>query len=362
MSPVEDDPDTTLVHCANATLQNVRAKRDDGSDMRPMFMAVGFIRPHIPWTVPQRFYDKYPLDQVDLPIHMGPPVGVPTVAMQCVLSGYWSDSFTDFWALRENGTITDINPADNTTLDPYWQRRARQGYRAAISFTDENIGSIIATMKDHGFWDDSIVVMWGDHGYQMGENDQWEKQSNFEQALRIPLMIRAPGAKAHGTHTTGLWEAVDLLPTLTDLAMGDVPPPCPTTLDASRATTWCTDGRSAAPLLEDPSQPWKTMTFSQVPRGALVNGMHADVKTGEEVYMGYSVRTANWRYTEWVKFDNQTGIADWSTLYGQELYQEALGENCRFDQDHINVASDPGNVEVVADHSRMLRTLPQLLV
>lgn len=360
MTPNEKNADSDLSPCVNATLQNIKSKRAKGSDTRPFFMNVGFHKPHIPWTVPQRYYDLYPLDKVHLPINLGLPIDVARIAPQCVLAGYWSDAFSDFGALRANGTITKVNPADNSTLDAYWQRRARQAYWAALSFTDENIGNVVAAMKEHAFWDNTVVVLWGDHGYQLGENDQWEKQSNFEQATRIPVMLRAPGAKGNGRHTSAIWEAVDLLPTLTDLAMGQVPPSCPSTLAESRSTMLCTDGKSAAPLLDDPEQDWSNVAFSQITRGALVNGMHANKP--EEVYMGYSVRTGSWRYTEWVKFDNTTGIADFSKLYGQELYAEALGENCRFDQDHTNVVSDPANADVVAEHSKMLRSLPQIIV
>lgn len=361
MMPSEKNGDSNLAPCVNATLMNIRAKRDKGSDTRPFFMNVGFHKPHIPWTVPQRYYDKYPMDKVHLPAHQSLPIDVAKIAPQCVLSGYWSDAFSDFKALRDNGTITKVNPADNTTLDEYWQRRARQAYWAALTFTDENIGQVIRAMKENGFWEDTLIVLWGDHGYQLGENDQWEKQSNFEQATRIPVMLRAPGAKGNGKHTQGLWEAVDLLPTLADLALGEVPPKCPPSLAGSRSTMLCTDGVSAAPLLEDPEQQWKSAAFSQITRGALVNGMHANLP--EEVYMGYSVRTESWRYTEWVKFDNQTGIADFSKLYGQELYQEVVGEQCHFDQDHVNVVQDPSHADVVQEHSKLLRsTLPQFIV
>jgi len=359
MIPNESNSDSNLPVCADATLQRIASQRADGTDTRPFFLNVGFHKPHIPWNVPQKYYDLYPLDRVELAVNQAPPTDVPTVAMQNVLSGYWSDAFTDFGALRANGTITKVAPADNTTLDPYWQRRARQAYWAALSYTDENIGSVVAAMKKHGFWESTIVVLWGDHGYQLGENDQWEKQANFEQATRIPVMIRVPGAKGNGRHTSAIWEAVDLLPTLADLAMGSVPPACPSTLAASRATMLCTDGKSAAALLDAPETSGGA-AFSQITRGALVNGMHANKP--EEVYMGYSVRTPSWRYTEWVKFDNTTGIADWSTLYGQELYSEVAGEQCRFDQDHTNIASDPANAAVVDEHSAMLRSLPQLIV
>merc|ERR1719329_782060 len=116
-------------------------------------------------------------------------------------------------------------------------------------------------------------------------------------------------------------------------------------LATSRATILCTDGKSAAALLDAPDNDWGVAAFSQITRGELFNGIHPNLPG--EIYMGYSVRTPSWRYTEWVKFDNATGIADWTMLYGQELYAEVLGEQCRFDQDHTNVVSDPKHAAVV---------------
>ena len=196
--------------------------------------------------------------------------------------------------------------------------------------------------------------------------------SNFEQAVRIPLLLRAPGSAAaasRGARTSALWEAVDLLPTLTELATGQQPPACPRAdLNASRAIVSCTDGQSAAPLvLSAPSAGaaaaagnWSRFAFSQVPRGALVNGEPGNV-AGER-YMGYSVRVADWRYSEWVPFNNATGVPDWSAAacVGRELYAETLGREgaqCRFDTDSKNVAADPAHADVVAQLSAMLRTI-----
>merc|ERR1719327_1815358 len=100
MTPNEGNGDWHLGACANATLQAIAARRAQGLDGRPFFFSVGFHKPHIPWNVPQRYYDKYPLDKVKLPINMGLPVDVPKIAPQCVLAGYWSDVFSDFRALR----------------------------------------------------------------------------------------------------------------------------------------------------------------------------------------------------------------------------------------------------------------------
>lgn len=121
-------------------------------------------KPHIPWTVPQEFYDRYPLDEVALAPHPSRPSGAPAVALNNILSGYWSSAFTDFGTLLANGSITKMNPDDNTTLDAYWSRRARQAYWGAISFTDTNVGQVLAAAKAAGLYDDSIVIFWGDHG------------------------------------------------------------------------------------------------------------------------------------------------------------------------------------------------------
>jgi|TARA_B110000902_G_C14167149_1_gene535406 hypothetical protein len=165
-----------------------------------------------------------------------------------------------------------------------------------------------------------------------------------------------------GKRTSALWEAVDLWPTLSDLAMGEaeVPPRCPDTLNASRAVMECVDGISAKPLFSNPSPTasaaWKTCAISQVPRGKLVNGEPGNV-AGEE-FMGYTVRVGTWRYTEWVGFDDTTGIADWSNIVGKELYPETLGvTTCAFDTDFANVVADPQHSAVVAQLSKLLRTI-----
>lgn len=349
-------PDNNIPCTVNATLTRIGLQRKNESDLRPLFYAAGFHKPHIPWNVPQSYFDKYPLESIALAANINPPKDVPTVAMNNILSGYWSDSFSDFAALRANGTISKVNPADNSTLDPYWQRRARQAYWAAISYTDHNVGVVVEAAKRNGLYDNSIVLLWGDHGYQIGENDQWSKVSNFEQSVRIPLLVRVPGSQMNGKRTSALWEAIDLMPTLTDLAMGQTPPTCPNELNGSRAIELCTDGKSAAPLFRPTTNAsqWKSHAISQVPRGALVNGEPGNV--AGEIYMGYSVRVPSWRFTEWVKFDPDTGIADWDAVVGRELYPESLGKSCLFDTDNVNMASDPSKAIIVKELLALVRS------
>ena len=115
MAPDETPADDNLAICANATLRRIAEDRSSGRDARPFFLNVGFHRPHIPWNVPQKFYDMYPIDSIELAPNRFLPESVPLVAMENILSGYWSSTFEEFATLRGNGSITADNPSDNTT-------------------------------------------------------------------------------------------------------------------------------------------------------------------------------------------------------------------------------------------------------
>ncbi|MCA9058753.1 MAG: DUF4976 domain-containing protein, partial [Planctomycetaceae bacterium] len=133
----------------------------------------------------------------------------------------------------------------------------------------------------------TIVVLWGDHGWQLGEHNCWCKHTNMENDANAPLIIRAPGQKTPGKSTRALVEFVDIYPTLCDLA--GLPKP------------QHLEGLSAAPLLDDPEQPWKSAAFSQYPRGQV---------------MGYSMRTDRYRFTSWK--NRRTGAVEAVELYDHE--------------------------------------------
>jgi arylsulfatase A-like enzyme len=166
-----------------------------------------------------------------------------------------------------------------------------------------------------GLATNTIVVLWGDHGYKLGEYASWVKHTNFEIDTRIPLIVRAPGTKTGGQRTRAFVETVDLYPTLSELA--GLPEPRH-------------QGLSFAPLLADPSRPWKTAAFSQYPRGS------------NAAVMGRSIRTDQFRYTEWQ--DTRSG-----QVLARELYdhEQDPGENA-------NVASQPRYAAVVSGLSRQL--------
>ena len=155
------------------------------------------------------------------------------------------------------------------------QKRVRQAYYACVSYVDAQIGRLLQTLETTGLGKNTIVVLIGDHGYHLGEHGLWGKTTNFELDTRVPLIIRAPGVTTAGTSTTALVELVDLFPTLAELAGL----PLPDQLDSE----------GIVPTLRDPNHQTKAFALSQYPRGA--------------TRMGYSMRNATHRLTQWVARD-----------------------------------------------------------
>ena len=223
---------------------------------KPFFLAVGFIKPHSPYIAPKRFFDLYP--DVELVGEQGLPVGSPAYA------GHGSGELRRYSDQPSRGGIPRSN-----------QKRVRQAYYACVSYVDAQIGRLLQTLETTGLGKNTIVVLIGDHGYHLGEHGLWGKTTNFELDTRVPLIIRAPGVTTAGTSTTALVELVDLFPTLAELAGL----PLPDQLDSE----------GIVPTLRDPNHQTKAFALSQYPRGA--------------TRMGYSMRNATHRLTQWVARD-----------------------------------------------------------
>ncbi len=189
------------------------------------------------------------------------------------------------------------------------------GYYACVSYTDAQVGRVIDELERLGLRDDTIIVLWGDHGWKLGEYGMWCKHTNFEIDTRVPMIVSSPGAKAAGRSSDALVELIDIYPTLSDLAGLPLPEHL--------------EGTSFAPLLNDADRPWKKGAFSQYPRGKV---------------MGRSLRTDRYRLTRWVEGDDPEAVV------AVELYdhQSDPGEN-------VNVADDPANAEVVEELTGRLR-------
>ena len=257
---------------------------------KPFFIAAGFYRPHCPFIAPVKYFGMYPLEKVRLPAATPRAADVPSAA--------W---FT--------------NPP-HWGLDEQQQRLTLRAYYASISFLDANVGRVLDALDRLGLADDTIVVFVSDHGYHLGDRGQWMKQTLFERATRAPLIVAGAGVRSRGAASPRIVEFLDIYPTLAALA-GLTPP---TGLH----------GRSLMPLLADAHAPWDHPAVSQVRRGA-----------GQATFLGYSIRTDRWRYTEW------DGGAK-----GTELYDD------KADPDELhNLAAQPAHRETVTALQRRLHQM-----
>jgi iduronate 2-sulfatase len=245
---------------------------------QPFFLAVGFLKPHMPFIAPKKYWDLYDPAKLTVATNNHPPKNAPPIALQV----FWNE-------MRAQSDIPDTG-----AISPEMGRRLVHGYYACVSFIDAQVGRILDELDRLGLAENTIVVLWGDHGYHLGEHSLWAKLTNFEGATHSPLIVRAPGMKAAGKKTDALVEFVDVFPSLCDLA--GLPTPARV------------EGTSFAPLLSDPSQPWKTAAFSQYWRKgfpnyrvvplAIPNPPGYDQYPKEDV-MGYTMRTDRYRLTLW---------------------------------------------------------------
>ena len=214
---------------------------------KPFFLAAGFYRPHTPYIAPKKYFDLYPPEKLEpVPFADGENKIAPPPA-------YWT------------------NPP-NWNMSRRQIQEALQAYYASISFVDANVGKLLDALDRLNLTENTIIVFWSDHGYGNGEHGQWMKQTVFEAATRMPLIISIPGAKAKGKGCPRTVELLDLYPTLADLCqLKDVPANL--------------HGKSLRPLLDNPNAKWDRPAISQVSRGQKV--------------MAYSIRTERYRYTEW---------------------------------------------------------------
>lgn len=248
---------------ATEAIKLIEKHRDE-----PFFLGVGFFRPHTPYVAPKKYFDMHPLESIVLPEAPADDredIPVPAFAHN--------------------------NPTPNYGLDELTCRKSLQAYRACVSFVDAQVGRLLDALDELKLADNTIVVLWSDHGYHLGEHQGiWQKRTLFEEGARAPLFIRAPGAGGNGRACARVVEFVDIFPTLADLA--SLKPPA------------SLDGRSLRPLLNDPVREWDGIAITQILRPA-------DDRLPAMV-MGRSIRAERWRFTEW------NGGADGLELYDHE--------------------------------------------
>lgn len=327
-------PDGQLADRAIKVLKQLKNNRTENGDNRPFFLGVGFHKPHLPFNCPGHYFDMYPpASEIKLPPNPYPPAGMPPIAW----SG-WGElrSYEDIHKLFVNNSkkckdnnyldVKDCHVPDDVV------RELRRAYYSCVSYTDAQIGKVVKGLEEQGFADDTIIVMWADHGWQLGEHGEWCKHTNFEDAAHVPLILHVPGVTDAGMRTKAFVELIDVFPTLTELVGIETPPMCP---KENHKLLTCVEGTSVVPLLRDPNKVWKKASFSQYPRES-------------EKVMGYSIRVDNYRFTEWIGFDRTTAMPHWDNVVGVELYNHTE-PIVFFNDENKNMAHDPSMASLVKE-------------
>ncbi len=250
---------------------------------KPFFLAVGFYRPHDPFQSPKAYFDLYPPDRLPLP--PAPPTGYAVPTKFSLPGGPLKAAFDAFGEVEK--------------------REFLRAYYAGASFADAQLGRLLDALDRLKLADDTVVVFLGDHGYELGTRNWWNKATLFERSCRTPLVVYAPGMKGNGKPTAAVTEFVDLYPTLADLCG---------LKDAPKAL----EGVSLRPILDDPAKPGKAGAVTVVKRGPV---------------LGRSVRTARWRYTEWdggkqgaELYDHTADPGEWANLATDRAHATTVRE------------------------------------
>lgn len=278
---------------------------------QPYFMAVGFHKPHLPFVAPKKYWDLY--NREDMPLAEFQQHAANEVFLAYESSGELRN-YTD---IPEFATLSRAEL--RAGLKPAKQKELIHGYYAAISYVDAQVGILLNTLDSLGTLNNTIVVMWGDHGWHLGDHDLWGKHTNFEQATRAPLIIAAPGLKPG--NTSSLSEHVDIFPTICNLADLNIPNQL--------------QGKSLKPLMQNKEASVNDFAMSQYPR-KLKKDEATKLGFADGNLMGYSLRDKRYRYTLWINNYSSEQAFDKNKVYATEMYD--------YEKDpleKVNVANDP---------------------
>lgn len=262
---VEDNyyQDGKLAEKAIERLRAFQAKPD-----QPFLLMVGFHKPHLPFVAPKKYWDLYNPADISLAEFRTAPEGAPS------------------YAPTTSGEILQYQklPVDKLPFPDDFARHLIHGYYAATSYTDAQIGKVLAALDELGLAKNTYVVLWGDHGWHLGDHGMWCKHTNYEQATRIPILIIGPGIQP-GQRSASLIETVDLYPTLVELAGLPIP--------ETGIPGMGLDGKSLVPILKDPSRKVNDYVLHAYPRS------EKQEEGGKRKIIGRAVRTDRYRLVEW---------------------------------------------------------------
>ena len=257
---------------------------------KPFFLAVGFNKPHLPFVAPKKYWDLYEREKIKLPEYLKPPKEKTP------------------YTLSPYKEIEDY--ISKTIIDEAKIKELRHGYYACVSYVDAQIGKIINALIEKGELENTIIVLWGDHGFKLGDYGEWAKATNLEVDARVPLIFRLPAKENAGTKVATPVELTDIMPTLCDVANIKTP---------SNA-----EGESLLPLFFNPEADFRPFALTQYARKE----------------MAYSIRTKEWRYTEYVNKKSYETIE-------QELYRiddQTLMEDENVEGKYPNVVKEMSKI------------------
>ncbi|MEX2606629.1 MAG: sulfatase [Kiritimatiellia bacterium] len=300
-----DVSDQAYVDGANTVIA-LKLLEELATKEKPFFLSVGYYKPHLPFVAPEKYWELYDREAFSLAEVRELPATAPDLAFQ------------NSWELRTYSDIPD------GPLPEDLQRELIHGYYACVSYIDTQVGRLLDQLDELDLTEKTIIVLFGDHGFHLGDHGMWCKHSNYEQAVRSPLIIAVPEMAGQGESSDAVTGFIDLFPTLSDLAGLPIP-------DALQ-------GVSLRPILDNPAAEVKKVELSQFPRN-----------WEGQYYMGYSLRDRRYRYTAWLKSDRPTGtpLADavWEELYDYETDPEET----------VNLASHPDHQTRVSGFARILK-------
>jgi uncharacterized sulfatase len=272
-----DEPDGMIARRAVQILEeHLRTRKD-----QPFFLAVGFHKPHLPWVAPRRYFEMH--DPAKMPLPQTPPddlEDIPQVALT-------------------------LRPQEQKMTDEE-KRLAIRAYYACVSFMDAQVGVLLDALDRHKLWDNTVIVLWGDNGFHLGEHGGlWRKMTLFEESAGVPLIIAAPNIDGKGKSCDRTVEFVDIYPTLCELCGLPMP-------------KHHLSGKSLVPLLNDPKASWDKPALTFVRRGKV---------------LGVSIRTERWRYTEWDEgrmgvelYDHENDPHEWRNLANNPKFADVVKE------------------------------------
>lgn len=310
-----DIPDNAY-HDGGVAYTAAKRIREFSRKEQPFFLAVGFVKPHLPFIAPKKYWDLY--DRAALPL--APFQQLPQGSPHDLAFYSHSGELRAYSDIPRSGPIPEAQ-----------QRELIHGYAACVSYIDAQVGLLMQTLADCGVADETIICFWGDHGWHLGEHGHWGKLTNYEDAARAPLIISAPGLPG-GRRVTALTEFLDVYPTLCELAGLPISPHV--------------EGKSLVPLMRGEDVTLHKAALTQMSHGRGKNGT-----------MGWSIRTPRFRYIEWRSADFS---AD-KPVFGNHAHATELYDYHTDPLEHENLAGKADHAALVKQHQTLFdQLLPHL--